>query len=73
MTPQDRAFLASMFNAAVAAADPRKALAAHLPARPKGRTIVIGAGKGAAQLAAAFEDLWYWRQVSPPYRQSMLQ
>ena len=58
MTPQDRAFLASMFNAAVAAADPRKALAAHLPARPKGRTIVIGAGKGAAQLAAAFEDLW---------------
>ncbi len=58
MTPQDRAFLASMFNAAVAAADPRKALAAHLPARPKGRTVVIGAGKGAAQLAAAFEDLW---------------
>lgn len=58
MTPQDRAFLASMFNAAVAAADPRKALAAHLPVRPKGRTIVIGAGKGAAQLAAAFEDLW---------------
>lgn len=58
MTPQDRAFLASMFEAAVAAADPRKALAAHLPDRPKGRTVVIGAGKGAAQLAAAFEDLW---------------
>lgn len=58
MTPQDRALLASMFEAAVAAADPRKALAAHLPARPRGRTVVIGAGKGAAQLAAAFEDLW---------------
>jgi len=29
-----------------------------LPAKPKGRTVVIGAGKGAAQLAAAFEDLW---------------
>ncbi|MDX5381829.1 MAG: glycerate kinase [Rhodobacterales bacterium] len=58
MTPEDRAFLASMFEAAVAAADPRKALAAHLPDRPKGRTVVIGAGKGAAQLAAAFEDLW---------------
>ncbi|WP_206682618.1 glycerate kinase type-2 family protein [Gemmobacter straminiformis] len=35
-----------------------RALAAHLPERPKGRTIVIGAGKGAAQLAAAFERLW---------------
>ena len=42
----------------VAAADPRAALRAHLPARPKGRVVVIGAGKGAAQLAAAFEDLW---------------
>ncbi len=51
-------FLASLFEAAVAAAEPRRALAAHLPARPKGRTVVIGAGKGAAQLAAAFEDLW---------------
>jgi len=58
MTPQDRAFLASLFDAAVAAADPHKALAAYLPERPKGRTVVIGAGKGAAQLAAAFEDLW---------------
>ena len=47
-----------MFEAAVAAADPRNALASHLPDRPKGRTVVIGAGKGAAQLAAAFEDLW---------------
>jgi glycerate 2-kinase len=58
MNSEDRALLASLFDAAVAAADPRKALAAHLPERPKGRTVVIGAGKGAAQLAAAFEDLW---------------
>jgi glycerate 2-kinase len=58
MTPQDRAFLTELFDAAVAAADPIRALAAHLPARPKGRTVVIGAGKGAAQLAAAFESLW---------------
>lgn len=58
MTPEDRAFLADLFDAAVRAADPRAALAAHLPARPKGRVVVIGAGKGAAQLAAAFEDLW---------------
>lgn len=58
MTPQDRDYLTRLFTAAVQAADPRAALRAHLPARPKGRLVVIGAGKGAAQLAAAFEDLW---------------
>ncbi len=58
MTLADRAFLTSLFDAAVAAADPAQALAAHLPEPPKGRTVVIGAGKGAAQLAAAFEALW---------------
>lgn len=58
MTPEDRRFLTGLFEAAVAAADPETALRRHLPARPKGRTVVIGAGKGAAQLAAAFERLW---------------
>lgn len=58
MTQEDRAYLTDLFNAALAAADPHRALAGHLPARPKGRVVVIGAGKGAAQLAAAFEDLW---------------
>lgn len=58
MAKADRAFLTDLFTAAVEAADPARALAAHLPARPKGRTVVIGAGKGAAQLAAAFESLW---------------
>lgn len=53
-----RAFLETLFHAAVAAADPGKVLAANLPARPKGRTVVIGAGKGAAQMAQAFEKLW---------------
>lgn len=53
-----QAFLTGLFEAAIRAADPREALAAHLPARPKGRVVVIGAGKGAAQLAAAFEELW---------------
>ena len=55
---EPRAFLADLFRAAVAAADPAKALSGRLPAKPPGRTVVIGAGKGAAQLAAAFEDLW---------------
>ncbi|RVD20790.1 glycerate kinase [Mesorhizobium sp. M4B.F.Ca.ET.017.02.2.1] len=53
-----KSFLTSIFNAAVAAADPERTIRDHLPARPKGRTIVIGAGKGSAQMAAAFEKVW---------------
>ncbi|PBB97876.1 glycerate kinase [Mesorhizobium sp. WSM3862] len=53
-----KTFLTSIFNAAVAAADPEKTIRNHLPAKPKGRTIVIGAGKGSAQMAAAFEKVW---------------
>ena len=53
-----RTFLEKLFHAAVAAADPAKVLAANLPEKPKGRTVVIGAGKGAAQMAQAFERLW---------------
>lgn len=58
MTPQDRDLLVSLFDAAVKAADPKASLRPFLPEKPKGRTVVIGAGKGAAQLARAFEDLW---------------
>jgi len=54
----DRDLLARLFRAAVAAADPLEALRASLPDPPKGRTVVIGFGKGAAQLGAAFERLW---------------
>ncbi|MBY6005802.1 glycerate kinase [Salipiger bermudensis] len=54
----ERAFLTGLFEAAVAAADPELALRAALPEKPRGRTVVIGLGKGAAQLAAAFERLW---------------
>jgi len=53
-----KSFLTSIFNAAVTAADPEKTIRNHLPTRPKGRTIVIGAGKGSAQMAAAFEKVW---------------
>ncbi|MDD2870321.1 glycerate kinase [Neomegalonema sp.] len=56
--PQDRAFLTRLFQAAVKAVDPESALRAVLPEPPGGRTVVVGAGKGAAQLAAAFERLW---------------
>ena len=58
MNVADKTLLTEMFHAAVDAADPMEALKAHLPEKPKGRTVVIGAGKGAAQMAAAFEKLW---------------
>lgn len=58
MTPETKDFLAGLFHAAVHAAAPLAALRPHLPPRPKGRTVVVGAGKGAAQMAAAFEQLW---------------
>ncbi len=54
----DRALLQDLFSAAIAAADPARAIAAHLPDKPKGKTIVVGAGKASAQMAAAFEKLW---------------
>jgi len=53
-----KTFLTSIFRAAVAAADPELTIRKHLPAKPKGRTIVIGAGKGSAQMAAALEKAW---------------
>jgi glycerate 2-kinase len=53
-----RAFLTSLFETAVQAADTLGAIRAHLPARPRGRTVVIGAGKAASQMAASFEALW---------------
>ncbi|ACI54755.1 Hydroxypyruvate reductase [Rhizobium leguminosarum bv. trifolii WSM2304] len=53
-----RDFLKSLFDAAVRAADPLTGIKANLPDRPKGKTVVIGAGKGAAQMARALESVW---------------
>jgi glycerate 2-kinase len=50
--------LTQIFDAAIAAANPRSAVAAHLPEKPRGRCVVIGAGKSAAAMAAALEDAW---------------
>lgn len=58
MTPSKQAFLSRLFEAAVNAAAPLEVMQDYLPEPPKGRTIVIGAGKGAAQMAQAFESLW---------------
>jgi len=53
-----RAALHRIFVASIAAADPRAMLADHLPDKPKGRCVVVGAGKSAAVMAAALEDAW---------------
>jgi hydroxypyruvate reductase len=53
-----RRTLRSLFDTAVAAADPRLVLARHLPDKPTGRCVVVGAGKSAAVMAAALEDAW---------------
>jgi glycerate 2-kinase len=50
--------LSRSFQAAVSAADPLQLLAPHLPAPPEGRTLVVGAGKAAASMAAAVEAAW---------------
>jgi hydroxypyruvate reductase len=52
--------LRALFDAAVGAASPGQCLAPHLTqlAPPKGRTIVVGAGKAAAAMAKTVEDLW---------------
>ena len=53
-----RRLLLDMFHAAVNAAAPSLCVPAHLPPPPKGRTIVVGAGKAAASMAAAIEAHW---------------
>ena len=47
-----------MFDAAIRAANPAAIVPAHLPPLPRGRTIVLGAGKASAAMAKAVEDHW---------------
>jgi glycerate 2-kinase len=58
-----RELLRALFDAALAAADPARAIAPYVPALVTGRTgigrtIVVGAGKAAAAMARAFEQAW---------------
>ena len=53
-----RELLRSLFQAAVDAADPAKLVPRHLPPKPRGRTIVVGAGKASAAMARALEQSW---------------
>jgi hydroxypyruvate reductase len=52
------AVLRRLFDEAVRAADPMRSLAAHLPPRPEGRAVVVGAGKASARMAEAVEAVW---------------
>jgi hydroxypyruvate reductase len=54
--PQD--ILIQLYRAALDAADPLKVIPPHLPPRPKGRTVVVGVGKAAAEMALTIENIW---------------
>src|SRR5947207_9343309 len=53
-----RAFLRALYDAAVERALPAAHIGAFLPPPPKGRTVVIGAGKAGGAMAAAVDALW---------------
>ena len=75
-----RRFLRALYDAAGARALPAHGTAAHLPPPPKGRTVVLGAGKAGGAMAAAVDALWpadaplsglvvtRYRHVPPDYR-----
>ena len=58
MDTDPRDLLERMFRAAVDAAQPARRIPACLPAPPKGRTVVIGAGKASSAMAHALERHW---------------
>ena len=53
-----RALLTAMFHAAIASAQPAVCVPPHLPEPPRGRLIVVGAGKASAAMAQAVEQHW---------------
>ena len=55
---QARALLLGLYRAAVQRAQPSQVMAQFLPPPPKGRTVVVGAGKAAGAMALAFEAAW---------------
>jgi hydroxypyruvate reductase len=53
-----RHLLRQMFDAAIASAQPARCIIPHLPEAPRGRLIVVGAGKASAAMARAVEEQW---------------
>ncbi|MGH8719699.1 MAG: glycerate kinase type-2 family protein [Burkholderiales bacterium] len=58
MTKEPRTLLREMFDAAINAAQPVHCIPPHLPSPPRGRLLVIGAGKASAAMAKPVEDHW---------------
>ena len=58
MPPPPRELLTRMFRAAIGAASPETCVPPHLPPPPRGRTVVVGAGKAAASMARAVQAHW---------------
>jgi hydroxypyruvate reductase len=58
MQTEPRDLLRRMFDAAVASAQPALCVPPHLPEPPRGRLVVVGAGKASAAMARAVEDHW---------------
>ncbi|GGE52086.1 hydroxypyruvate reductase [Agaricicola taiwanensis] len=58
MIDNPSAFLRRTFDAAVASAEPGAAVLRHLPEKPRGRCVIIGAGKASASMAAALDAAW---------------
>ncbi|MFG1480256.1 glycerate kinase [Xanthobacter sp. V4C-4] len=56
--PAEKDILLALFEAALAAALPDGKFKGRLPEPPRGRTLVLGAGKAAARMARAFEQEW---------------
>jgi len=56
--PVPRVLLRQMFDAAIASAQPALCIPPHLPSAPRGRLIVIGAGKASAAMARSVEQHW---------------
>jgi glycerate 2-kinase len=56
--PTPRVLLRNMFDTAIASAQPALCVPPHLPAPPRGRLIVVGAGKASAAMARAVEENW---------------
>jgi glycerate 2-kinase len=59
MASAPRDLLRAMFDAAVEAAAPAARVPLFLPKRPKGRVVVVGAGKASAAMARALEEHWH--------------
>ncbi len=58
MNASPRELLRCLLDAAIASAQPSVCVPAHLPPAPRGRTVVVGAGKASAAMARALEDHW---------------